>query len=310
MRYYFGHGLLNTAINKLPFELHIPSYSYCGPGTRLNERLNRGDKPKNLLDQSCLKHDLFYNQENDTKERHKADTILANEAMQRFHSKDASFGEKLAALGVAGVMKAKVKLGMGLSKKPNFQQMTKKSIHILQKTKIATENILKNINESIRLLQGDIDVLKTVKPKKQPSGSKPNRKNQQLQQQRKQYQQKKNNSNKFIPDEPINLNMEIDINRKRRINDTFINNETNNEVIPHKKQKFSSLPSSRKVQVGKRKLQVAEPYNSNTSILNEPLNVEPSESRKRKLNLNLNDNLNLSDSEEDTLKKTKLEYNI
>jgi len=30
-----GRGLVNKIINKLPFELHIPGYSYCGPGTNL-----------------------------------------------------------------------------------------------------------------------------------------------------------------------------------------------------------------------------------------------------------------------------------
>lgn len=34
-----GSGLLNTLINKLPVELHIPTYNFCGPGTSLNKRL-------------------------------------------------------------------------------------------------------------------------------------------------------------------------------------------------------------------------------------------------------------------------------
>lgn len=27
-----GSGLVNKLIDKLPFELHLPSYNYCGPG--------------------------------------------------------------------------------------------------------------------------------------------------------------------------------------------------------------------------------------------------------------------------------------
>lgn len=27
-----GKGLINKIIDKLPFELHVPSYQYCGPG--------------------------------------------------------------------------------------------------------------------------------------------------------------------------------------------------------------------------------------------------------------------------------------
>jgi hypothetical protein len=34
-----GGGFVNSLINKLPFELHIPGYNFCGPGTKLEERL-------------------------------------------------------------------------------------------------------------------------------------------------------------------------------------------------------------------------------------------------------------------------------
>lgn len=32
-----GKGLVNQLINKLPVELHIPGYSFCGPGTKLKK---------------------------------------------------------------------------------------------------------------------------------------------------------------------------------------------------------------------------------------------------------------------------------
>lgn len=38
---------------------------------------------------------------------------MANKAWERFRSKDASFGEKVAALTVSGIMKGKTTLGMG-----------------------------------------------------------------------------------------------------------------------------------------------------------------------------------------------------
>lgn len=109
-----GAGLINTLINKLPVELHLPGYKFCGPGTRLRERLARGDKAVNPLDDLCKSHDIAYSQSNDQEERHKADRILGEKAWKRFRSKDASFGEKVAALTVAGIMKAKTKLGMGV----------------------------------------------------------------------------------------------------------------------------------------------------------------------------------------------------
>lgn len=27
-----GAGIIDTMIDKLPFELHVPKYQYCGPG--------------------------------------------------------------------------------------------------------------------------------------------------------------------------------------------------------------------------------------------------------------------------------------
>lgn len=73
----------------------------------------------------------------DISERHKADKILGDKAIHRAISKDSSFTEKLAALGVAGVMKAKVKAGMGLkrSKKPSFRQVLKKTADVLRRSK-------------------------------------------------------------------------------------------------------------------------------------------------------------------------------
>lgn len=108
-----GSGVLNTIIDKLPIELHIPGYQFCGPGTRLHKRLARGDKGVNPLDEACREHDISYSKNINIEDRHKADKILADKAWNRFRSKDAGFGEKTAALTVAGAMKAKTKFGMG-----------------------------------------------------------------------------------------------------------------------------------------------------------------------------------------------------
>lgn len=55
-----GSGVVNSLINKLPFEAHIPGYQYCGPGTKLEKRLRRGDPGINALDRSCREHDIAY----------------------------------------------------------------------------------------------------------------------------------------------------------------------------------------------------------------------------------------------------------
>ncbi|KAJ8943212.1 hypothetical protein NQ318_016725 [Aromia moschata] len=113
-----GSGVLNSLINKLPFELHIPGYQYCGPGTKLHKRLARGDPGINLLDKSCREHDISYSNSSNLEDRHKADYILEQRAWDRVKSKDASKGEKAAAWGVTTAMKLKRKLGMGIKKEP------------------------------------------------------------------------------------------------------------------------------------------------------------------------------------------------
>jgi len=54
-----GCSLLNYAIKAFPFELHILGYQFCGPGTRLEERLARSDRGINLLDAACHEHDVL-----------------------------------------------------------------------------------------------------------------------------------------------------------------------------------------------------------------------------------------------------------
>lgn len=108
-----GKGLLNRVIDKLPIELHIPGYKFCGPGTRLSKRLARGDVGINPLDEACKSHDIAYDLYSDLENRHRADRLLAQVAFDRVRAPDASVGEKLSALGVGTAMKAKTKLGMG-----------------------------------------------------------------------------------------------------------------------------------------------------------------------------------------------------
>lgn len=120
-----GCGLLNTLINKLPIELHIPSYNYCGPGTKLNRRLGRGDKGINPLDEACKDHDIAYSKYSDLERRHAADKVLANKALSRFKNSDSSVAEKLASLAITGIMKAKTKLGMGMRRKRRCKRSKK-----------------------------------------------------------------------------------------------------------------------------------------------------------------------------------------
>jgi hypothetical protein len=87
-------------------ELHLPGYNYCGPFTRLDETLARGDEPVNKLDAGCKEHDIFYRDHKDTNERHIADKELENIAKERMHGNDASILEKIDAALVRTAMKS------------------------------------------------------------------------------------------------------------------------------------------------------------------------------------------------------------
>ena len=109
-----GKGLLNKLIDRLPIEIHLPKYNYCGPGTKLSKRLARQDPGINHLDTACKAHDIAYSKFSDLTQRHEADRILQQEAERLQSARGSSFGERLAAFGVGSAMAAKRKLGMGV----------------------------------------------------------------------------------------------------------------------------------------------------------------------------------------------------
>ena len=50
-------------------EFHIPTYNYAAPGTRLEKRLKRGDKPINRLDRIVMHHDIAYSKAKKLKDK-------------------------------------------------------------------------------------------------------------------------------------------------------------------------------------------------------------------------------------------------
>ena len=70
-------GSINSLINKLPIEVHLPGHSFTGPGTKLNVRLNDDGTPKswskpiNRVDDAAYRHDVCYARNTDTKTRNK-----------------------------------------------------------------------------------------------------------------------------------------------------------------------------------------------------------------------------------------------
>ena len=125
-----GGSILNSLVSNLPIELHqfaekgedVPGgsfnnqqkYSFCGPGTRYEQRIREGYQGINELDSMCKLHDKFYNENTDTKVRnisdlalaHRADEIANDPTYDAVQRKDASF--------ISGIMKTKAKLGLGM----------------------------------------------------------------------------------------------------------------------------------------------------------------------------------------------------
>ena len=68
-----GGSFLNTLVNKLPFEMHLPGHNFTGPGTKLYARLHSDgtqkewSKPMNRVDNAAYHHDLCYSKHDDTK---------------------------------------------------------------------------------------------------------------------------------------------------------------------------------------------------------------------------------------------------
>lgn len=121
--------VVNRAIDALPFELHLPGgYKYCGPGTRLQERLRRGDKGINPLDEACKVHDIVYSQYSDSNRRSIADKELAERAWQRVTSSDATLGERAASLAVTAAMKAKTAVGGGRRREKRQSKKSKRKV--------------------------------------------------------------------------------------------------------------------------------------------------------------------------------------
>lgn len=128
-----GTGLLDKAINALPFELHIPGYQFCGPGTRLAKRLVRGDRGVNPLDAACREHDIVYSRNKELTARHIADRALADRARERITAKDSHLGERAAATAVWAAMKAKMKLGMGMKRRTRKTRRAKRTLPLAKR---------------------------------------------------------------------------------------------------------------------------------------------------------------------------------
>jgi len=115
-------------------------YRFAGPGTKLKERLARGDRGINNLDELARAHDIAYDKSNSLADRHRADEILENQAWEVFKDKNTGIKEKAASWLVTTAMKVKRKLGAGCG----FKQMVAAAKNSI-KNKLKEKNMTKLI---------------------------------------------------------------------------------------------------------------------------------------------------------------------
>lgn len=111
---------MDHVINNLPIEFHLPTlfgsservggsfdstgfYSYCGPGTKYDQRISEGYAGVNHLDKLCRLHDAAYAAASDRSGRIMADRELMNKAFSLALDPSHDYMERFYALIVAGV---------------------------------------------------------------------------------------------------------------------------------------------------------------------------------------------------------------
>lgn len=109
-----GEGLINTIINKLPIEMHLPGYKYLGPGTYLDTKYPKNIAPINKLDEAAREHDLAYHFNRTVEGRKEADKILENKAWENFKNPSTPLKEKVESWLTTTAMKGKAMLGAGV----------------------------------------------------------------------------------------------------------------------------------------------------------------------------------------------------
>ena len=116
-----GEGIdIQKHLSKLG-ELHMRTptgkkYNYCGPGTKLADRLASNDPkyrdPINNLDKICQSHDIAYSKSKSLSDKHQADDIMLKR-ISEIPFKDRPWGTTAVQALIAG----KRKFGLGVKKK-------------------------------------------------------------------------------------------------------------------------------------------------------------------------------------------------
>ena len=111
-----GGSILNTLVNKLPFEMHLPGHNFTGLGTKLYTRLNPDGTPKEWsipirVDNAAYHHYLCYSKHVDTKTRNEVcDKTMLGELNGIVNP---TLRERIDKSIVGKLIKAKVNFGLG-----------------------------------------------------------------------------------------------------------------------------------------------------------------------------------------------------
>ena len=124
-----GGSFLNTLVNNLPFEMHLPGHNFTGPGTKLYKRLNPDGTPKewslpiNRVDNAAYHHDLCYSKHDDTMTMNDVcDKTMLGDFSEIVNP---SLRERIDKSIVGKLIKAKVNFGLSAPIKKNLNlQMT------------------------------------------------------------------------------------------------------------------------------------------------------------------------------------------
>ena len=123
---HIGGDITSSIISKIPYELHLrdtsfKKYSYCGPNTKLDIRLNEDGTPRpgygpiNAVDNICMHHDYNYKLADEGKmTRHEADKIMLDE-LNTLENKKLSWNEWFAKYFTKVIIGTKYKLGLGIN---------------------------------------------------------------------------------------------------------------------------------------------------------------------------------------------------
>lgn len=121
------------------------NYSFCGPGTKTDQRITEGYKGVNKLDRACKYHDLYYGEI--PKNLHNLSDVAlaetADEIAKNVDDKNYPDNERDAAKLVSKIMKTKAAFGAGITnKKYNYNKMEKNN-HLVYLSKKEYEHFLK-----------------------------------------------------------------------------------------------------------------------------------------------------------------------